>query len=141
MKLEQMETLNLSECCIFNESIKVDGALLDIVNDSRNRLLSTNGTTLFMCPKDVLYCEDDDYKPDIVLYAIQTFIYCIEFLLASGTIALHLCFKDLQTKFGLLIVMFCFILNLDHVIAFVYNRYQFTHKNKPECSLCHVYVP
>jgi len=83
MNGEMTELLNNSECCIFNDSSiikKVDGTLLDIVNDTGDWLLSTDGTTLFMCPKNESYCEDDDYKPDIVLYAIQTSFYCMNFL-------------------------------------------------------------
>ena len=141
MNLEQMEMISQSECCIFNESVvkKVDGQLLDIINDTEDWLLSTDGISMFMCRKNGSYCEDDDYKPDIVLYAVQTSIYCINFLFASCTIALHLYFKDLRTMFGALIVMFCFFLNLDHVIAFVYNRYQFTHKID-EGAVCAMFV-
>ena len=142
MNREQVEILNQSECCIFNKSIiikKVNGASLDIVNDTSDWLLSTDGTTLFMCPTNGSYCKDDDYKPDIILYAIQTSIYCINFLFASCTIALHLYFKDLQTEFGVLIVMFCFSLNVDHMIAFVHNRYQFTHK-VDESAVCAMFV-
>jgi len=140
MDKEQVEVLNQSECCIFNKSItkKADGTLLDIVNDTGDWLLLTDGTTLLMCPTNGSYCEDD-YKPDIVLYAVQTSIYCINFLFASCTIALHLYFKDLQTEFGVLIIMFCFFLNMDHMIAFVHNRYQFTHR-VDESTVCAMFV-
>ena len=129
MNEDQIEKLNESECCVFNESVlqKVDGTLLDIVNDTGDWLLSTDGITLFACPTNGSYCEEDDYKPDIVLYAVQTSIYCINFLFASFTIALHLYFKELRTVFGVLITMFCFFLNVLYVITFVHNRYQFTH--------------
>ena len=126
----QVKLLSQSEYCVFNDSFiikKVDGTLLDIINDTGDWLLSTDGTTLFMCPTNGSYCEDDDYKPDIVLYAVQTSIYCINFVFASCTIALHLCFKDLRTVFGVLITMFCFFLNVYYLITFVYNRFQFTH--------------
>ena len=126
----QIELLSHTECCIFNDSFiikKVDGTLLDIVNDTEDWLLSTDGTTLFMCPTNGSHCEDDDYKPDIVLYAVQTSVYCINFVFASCTIALHLYFKDLRTVFGVLITMFCFFLNVYYVITFVYNSYQYSY--------------
>ena len=142
MNEEQIETLNQSEYCIFNDSSiikKIDGTLLDIVNDTGDWLLSTDGTTLFLCPTNGSYCEDDDYKPDIVLYAIQTSIYCINFLFASCTVALHLYFKDLRTVFGVLITIFCFFLNVYYVITFVHNRYQFTH-TVDEGTVCAVFI-
>jgi len=125
----KIEILNESEYCILNESAikKVDGVLLDIVNSSKDWLLSTDGTILFVCPINGSYCEDDDYKPDIVLYAVQTAIYCINFLFASCTIALHVYFKELRTVFGVLVIMFCSFINLDHLVAFIHNKYQFTH--------------
>ena len=142
MNREQIELLNHSECCIFNDSSiikKVDGTLLDIVNDTGDWLVSTDGTTLFMCPTNGSHCEDDDYKPDIVLYAIQTFIYCINFVFASCTIALHLYFKDLRTVFGVLITMFCFFLDVNQIIKLIHNRYQFTHK-MDESAVCATFV-
>ena len=78
-----------------------------------------------MCPTNGSHCENDDYKPDIVLYAVQTSIYCINFLFASCTIALHLYFKDLRTVFGVLITMFCYV---NQIIKLIHNRYQYTHK-------------
>ena len=139
---EQIETLNHSDYCIFNDSFiikKVDGTLLDIVNDTGDWLLSTDGTTLFMCPTNGSYCEDDDYKPNIVLYAVQTSIYCINFLFASCTIALHLYFKDLRTVFGVLIIMICFFLDVNQIITFIHNRYQFTH-TVDESAVCAMFV-
>ena len=134
-----IELLSYSEYCVFNESLlkKVDGTLLDIVNDTGNWLLSTDGITLFVCPINGSYCENDDYKPDITLYAVQTSIYSINFLFASCTIVLHLYFKELQTVFGVLITMFCFFLNVYYVITFVYNRFQFTHTidNSAVCAM------
>jgi len=130
MDEDYIEVLNRSEYCIFNVSSiikKVDGTLLDIVNDTGDWLLLTNGTTLFMCPTNGSYCEDDDYKPDIVLYTIQTTIYSVNFLFATCTIALHLYIKELQTVFGVLIIIFCFFLNVLYVLTFVHNRFQFTH--------------
>jgi len=72
-------------------------------------------------------CEDDPYNPDIVMYVIQTSICIIVFLVATCIIGLHLYFKELQTVFGILTILFCFF-NVDNVIAFCHNRYQFTHK-------------
>ena len=137
---EEMELLSHSECCVFNESIikKVDGTLLDIINDTGDWLLSTNGTTLFACPINGSRCEDDhDYKPDIVLYAVQTPIYCISFFFASCTIALHLYFKELQTVFGVLIIMFCLSHNINGIITFIHNRFQYTHTidNSAVCAM------
>jgi len=139
---ELVKIFNQSEYCIFNDSSiikKVDGTLLDIVNDTGDWLLSTDGTSLFMCPTNGSYCEDDDYKPDIVLYAVQTSVYCISFLFASCTIALHLYFKELRTMFGLLITMICFFLNVNQIVTFIHNRYQFTHK-MDESAVCAMFV-
>ena len=139
---QHSKLLNYLECCIFNDSSiikKVDGTLLDIVNDTGDWLLSTDGTSLFMCPANGSYCEDDDYKPDIVLYSLQTFFYCINFLFASCTIALHLYIKDMRTVFGILITMICLLLDVYQIITFIHNRYQFTH-TMDKSAVCAMFV-
>ena len=133
IEVGELVELNHTEYCSVNNSAirnKVDSdELLTIINNTGDWLLVfTEDNDGFVIASNISDCEDDVYNPDIVIYAIQTSIYAINFSLASCTIALHLYFKEMQTVFGILITMFCVILNIDHVVTFVHNRYQFTHK-------------
>jgi len=125
------ELLNQLEYCVLNDSAirrRTGDDLLIIVNDTGDWLLVTNGSYMFMFPSNGSGCEDDTYNPDIIVYAIQTSIYTIIFLMAACIIGLHLYVKELQTVFGILTILFCFTFNLENIIAFVHNRYQFTHE-------------
>ena len=130
-KASEKELLNQLEYCIVNDSAirkNTGDVLLIITNDTEGWLVVTNGSNLFIFPSNGSDCEDDTYNPDIVVYAIQTSLYTIIFLVAACIIGLHLHFKDLQTVFGILTILFCFFLNADTLVTFVHNRYQFTHK-------------
>jgi len=141
-KASEEELLNQLEYCIVNDSAirkKTGDVLLIIINETEGWLVVTNGSNLFMLPSNGSDCEDDMYNPDIVGYAIQTSIYAIIFLVATCIIALHLHFKELQTVFGILSIFFCFFLNVDTLLAFVHNRYQFTHKVNTG-AVCAVFI-
>ena len=128
----QAELLNHVEYCFTNDSTirsKVNtDELLTVINETGDWLVAANDIDRFVISTNISDCEDDVYNPDIAIYAVQTSIYAINFLSATFTISLHLYFKELQTVFGILIIMFCFFLNVDHVVTFVHNRYQFTHE-------------
>ena len=135
--------LNHSEYCVLNDSVirEKDGdGLLIIINDTGDWLVVTNGSNLFVFPSNGSNCEDDVYNPNIVMYAMQTFLYGVAFLLTTFIIILHLCFKELQTVFGILTILFCFFFNADDVILFVHNRYQFTHTVNDSGEVCTVFV-
>jgi len=136
----EKDLLNYSDYCVVNDStirkITGDGGLLIIVNDTGDWLVVTDGTDLFMCPTNGSNCNDNVYKPNIAIYAVQTSMYCINFLLATGTICLHFYFKELQTVFGVLVTSFCIILNVDHIVTMVHNRYQYTHKVNGDGGIC-----
>ena len=137
------ELLNHSGYCVLNDSVirEKDGdGLLIIINDTGDWLVVTNGSNLFVFPSNGSDCEDDVYNPNIVIYAIQTFIYGVTFLLATSIIILHLCLKELQTVPGILTVLFCFFFNVDNVIVFVHNRYQFMHTVNDNGEVCAVFV-
>ena len=142
----QVELLNHSEYCSVNDSAirnKVNrNELFTIINNTEDWLVATNDITKFVIPAtNISDCEDDVYNPDIVIYAVQTSIYSINFLSATCTIALHLYFKELRTVFGVLITMFCFVLNVDHIVTFVHNRYQFTNKvNNGDICATFIYI-
>jgi len=134
------EMFNHSEYCIDNESTikkKTGGDLMMILNDTEDWLVVTNGSNLFMFPtNNTKGCEESVYRPNIVIYAVQTSMYSINFILATCTICLHLYFKELQTVFGVLVTTFCFILNVDHIVTMVHNRYQYTHQVNDDGDIC-----
>ena len=133
--------LNQLEYCIVNDSAirkKTGDDLLIIINDTGGWLVVTNGSDLFMFPLNGSDCENVAYNPDIVLYAVQTSIHAIVFLVATCIIILHLHFKELQTVFGILTLLFCFFLNVHNLVTFVHNRYQFTHKVDDSGTVCAV---
>ena len=139
------ELLDHSEYCVLNDSAirekDGDGLLIIITfNDTGDWLLVTYGSNLFVFPSNGSNCEDDVYNPNIVMYAMQTFLYGVAFLLTTFIIILHLCFKELQTVFGILTILFCFFFNADDVILFVHNRYQFTHTVNDSGEVCTVFV-
>ena len=134
--------LKQSEYCFVNDSIiirKLDGTLLNVTNDG-DWLVATDGIDFFVLPTNGSDCGDDVYKPNMVIYVVLTSVYCLMFLLATCTIALHLYFKELQTVFGILITMYCFVLNIDNTITFVHNRYQYTHKINDNAGVCAMFV-
>ena len=142
----QVKLINHSEYCSINDSVirnKVNrNELFTIINNTEDWLIATNDITKFVIPAtNISDCEDDVYNPDIVIYAVQTSIYAINFLLATCTIALHLYFKEMRTVFGVLITIFCFFLNVDHIVTFVHNKYQFTNKvNDGEICATFIYM-
>jgi len=139
----QVELLNQSDYCYVNNSTvrkNYDGTKLAIVNDTGDWLVVSDGGELegklFLLPTNISDCIDDVYSPDIFIYAVQTVINCITFLLASGTIFLHLYFKRLQTVFGILITILCFFVAMGYVVIFVHNRYQYAHKVNDSSGVC-----
>jgi len=92
-----------------------------------------------MLPSNGSGCEGDAYNPDIFVYTVQTSIYAVILLVTTCIIGLHLYFKELQTVFGILIILFCFFFSADNVISFVHNRYQFTHK-VTSGAVCAVFI-
>ena len=142
----QGRLLNHSEYCSINDTVfrnKINkDELLAIINDTGDWLVATNDSDVFVISAaDISDCEDDDdYNPDIVIYAVQTSIYATNFVLATCTIVLHLYFKELQTVFGILITAFCLVLNIDHIVTFVHNRYQFTHRVNGDANICAGFV-
>ncbi|XP_065914944.1 uncharacterized protein [Dysidea avara] len=142
--VSEKELLNHSEYCVLNDSAirKKDGdGLLIIINDTGVWLVATDGSDLFVFPINGSDCEDDDvYNPNIVIYAIQTSIYSVIILVATCIIVLHLYFKELQTVFGIQIILFCFFLNMGNMVTFVRNRYQFTHKVNDSGEVCAVLI-
>ena len=137
----EKELLNQLEYCILNDSViqkKTGDGLLIIINDTGGWLLVTNGSNVFVFPSNGPNCEDDAYNPDIVIYALQTSIYAVIFLVTTCIIVLHLYLKELRTVFGILTIMLCFFFNMEHVVAFVHNRYQFTHKINDAGVVCAV---
>ena len=135
-----MELLNHSEYCVANDSVirrRVGDDMMMVLNDTGDWLVVTNGSNLFVFPSNgTADCEESVYRPNIVIYAVQTSMYSINFILATCTICLHLYFKELQTVFGVLVTSFCFILNVDHVITMVHNRYQYTHQVNNGGDIC-----
>jgi len=141
--VSEKQLLNYSEYCILNDSAirkKNGDGLLNIINDTGVWLLVTDGSKLFVFPINGSDCEDDDYNPNIVIYAIQTSIYSVTIFLATCIIVLHLYFKELQTVFGIQITFFCFFLNMGNMTTFVRNRYQFTHKVNDSGEVCAVLI-
>ena len=135
----EKKLLDQLEYCILNHSViqkKTGDGLLIIVNDTGGWLLVTNGSNLFVFPSNGPNCEDDAYNPDIVIYALQTSIYAVIFLVTNCIIVLHLYIKELRTVFGILTIIFCFFFNMDSVVTFVHNRYQFTHKINDAGVVC-----
>jgi len=136
----QVELLSPSEYCSINESVirnKIDqDELLTIINDTGDWLVATNNIDKFVISINISDCEDDVYNPDIVIYAIQTSIYAINFLLATCIIVLNMYLTEMRTVFGVLITMLCLFLNVDHVVTFVHNRYQFTNKVNHNDDIC-----
>ena len=129
----QIDLLNHSEYCSVNNSVIQNvldsDELLTIINNTGSWLLvATKDNDWLFIPSNISDCENEVYNPDIVVYAVQTSIYAINFLLATCNIALHLCLKELQTMSGILITTFCIVFNVDRVVTFFHNRYQFTHK-------------
>jgi len=138
----EKELLNQLEYCVFNDSAirrRTSDDLLMIVNDTGDWLLVTNGSNLFMLPSNGSGCEGDTYNPEIIVYAIQTSIYAVIFLVTTCIIGLHLYVKELQTVFGVLTILLCFFFSADNVISFVHNRYQFTHKVNSG-AVCAVFI-
>ena len=134
---------NISEYCFVNDSTikrKLDDSLLKVTNDTGDWLVATDGIDYFVLHANRSVCYDDMYNPNMVIYAVLTSVYCFMFLLATCTIALHLYFKELQTVFGILITMYCLVLNIDNVITFVHNRYQYTHKINDNAGVCAMFV-
>ena len=114
-----------------------DNTQLTIVNDTGDWLVvGSNAGEQFILSANILDCEDDEYKPDIVIYVVQTFINCLTLILAAGTFALHLCFKKLRTVFGMLIMILCFIMATGYIVILVQNRYQYTHKVNDNNTIC-----
>jgi len=141
--VSEKEVLNPSEYCVLNDSNirkKVGDGLLNIVNDTGVWLVVTDGSDLFVFPINGSDCEDDVNNPNIVIYAIQTSIYSVIILLAACIIALHLYVKELQTVFGIQIILFCFFLSMGNMVTFVRNRYQFTHKVNDSGEVCAVLI-
>jgi len=137
----EVELLNQLEYCIVNDSAirkKIGVEFLIIINDTEGWLVVTNGSDLFIFPSNGSDCENVAYNPDIVLYAVQTSIHAIVFLVATCIIILHLHFKQLQTVFGIMTLLFCFFLNVNNLVTFVHNRYQFTHKVNDSGTVCAV---
>jgi len=133
----------ISEYCFFNNSTikrKLDDSLLNITNDTGDWLVATDGIDYFVLPTNGSDCDDNIYNPNMVIYAVLTSVYCFIFLIATCTIALHLYFKELQTVFGILITMYCLVLNTDNTITFVHNKYQYTHKINDNAGLCAMFV-
>ena len=92
------ELLNHSEYCVLNDSAirEKDGdGLLIIINGTGDWLVVTNGSNLFVFPSNASDCEDDVYNPNIMVYAVKTFIHSINFLLVTCIIVLHFWFKEL----------------------------------------------
>ena len=134
----EKELPNHSDYCVVNDSTirkMTGGGLMTILNFTLDWLVVTDGVDLFMLPTNGSEC-DDVYKPNIAIYAVQTSLYGINFILATGTICLHFYFKELQTVFGVLVTSFCFILNVDHIITMVHNRYQYMHKVNDDGGIC-----
>jgi len=141
-KASEEELLNQFEYCVLNDSAirkKDSDDFLTIINDTEGWLIVTNGSDLFIFPSNGSNCEDDSYNPDIVVYAIQTSVFIIVILVAICIIGLHLYFKELQTVFGILIILFCFFYIVDNVIAFCHDRYQFTHEGSSG-AVCAVFL-
>jgi len=136
----EKELLNHSDYCVVNDStirkMTGGGSLMIINNNTGDWLVVTNGIDVFMLPTNVSDCDENVYMPNIAIYAVQTSMYSINFLLATGTISLHFYFKELRTVFGILVTSFCFILNVDHIITMVHNRYQYTHKVNDDGGIC-----
>ena len=134
-----IELPNHSDYCVLNDSAvrkKSGDSFLMIINDTGGWLVVTNGSDHFVLPANGSDCDDDVYNPNIVIYAVQTSIYCVVILLAICIIFLHLYFKELQTVFGILIIFFCCFLSAGNIVTFVRNRYQFTHRVNESSGVC-----
>ena len=130
------------EYCFVNDSLikrKVDGAILHVIDDTGDWLVASNDTDTLKFPVNGSDCNssrDDDYNPDIAIYAVRVSTDCIIILLVIGIIALHLLFKELQTVSGVLIIMKSFISLVVHIIGPVRSRYQFTHRVNDSGEIC-----
>ena len=145
MRNNIVKLLNQSEYCVLNDSTireKTSDDLLFVINDTGSWLMVTNGSNLFMIMFSInkSNCEDPDgtYNPNIAIYAVQTSIHAIMILVTTCVIVLHLYFKELQTVFGILIILFCIFNNVYFLVTFVHNRYQFTHKVNDSGEVCAV---
>jgi len=143
-----VKLLNQSEYCIVNDSTireKTGDDLLTVINDTGSLLIVTNGSNVFRIVLPLngsTNCEDFDgtYNPSIAVYAIQTSVHVIIILVTVSIIVLHLCFKELQTVFGILILLFCVFVNAYFLVTLVHNRYQFTHKVEDSGTVCAVLI-
>ena len=132
-----------SEHCIVNESTvrrKSDNRDLTIVNDTGEWLVASDGNDFFILTTNGSRCEDDNYNPNIIIYAVKTVMNCIIFISAACTIALHLYLRNLRTEFGVLVIIVCFFVLVLYVATFIHNRYQFTHEVNDNGSICAVFV-
>ena len=93
-----------------------------------------------MFPSNGSDCEDDVYNPSIVICAVQTSLYNINFVLATCIIIPHLCCKELQTVSGMLLILLCFFFNVENIITFIQNRFQFTHKINDNGEVCATFI-
>jgi len=137
------ELLDDSEYCVLNDSAireKGGDGLLIIINDTVDWLVVTNGSNLFLFPSNGSDCEDDVNNPSMVIYAVQTSLHSVNFVLTTCIIVLHFWFKGLQTVSGKLITLLCFFFDVDIVMAFVHNRYQFTHMVNDNGEVCAAFI-
>jgi len=139
----EIMTVNSSDYCfVDNSTVRrySDNVHLTVFYDYDDYLVATDGTEYFGIPNNVSHCNNDFCSPRLVIYSIQTTLNCIIVLLVMSNITLHLYFKRLRTEFGMLVIVFCSANLFSYFTAFIYNRYQFTHKVDESGTVCAVLV-
>ena len=105
--------------CFVNDCmmrIRESQVLLNIINNTGNRIIATNMTNSFKIfannsmTHDCLSDTTDQF--DTSIYVILNIIFSIAIIAAFTNVTMHLMFKELRTVAGILIIILCISLSI-----------------------------
>ena len=131
----------MNECTIILEKSNV---LLNIINNTGDRILAANSTTLFTVivtnGSGVRNCSSDATKSimlNVWLYGPPLTFNFIVLIAATATIIIHFIYRELRTVSGILIVILCISISIIECVAITYIMTFYQQVNIPK-ELCAV---
>ena len=137
----------VNECIIRLDSSQV---LLNIINNTGDRIIATNKTDLFVIfandsskENTTRNCSSDtttsSFQSDTALYVIQIIIYLVALTAAGANVGLHLRIRELRTVPGILIIILCICSGSVLILDFAYISLIYFQIDIP-ANICAAYV-